>query len=578
MDHGATSDDAVITVSLAELGRELAAMDDAQLAAYLEGLEPEDLDALEQAVAAAEAEAGMSDEAARLAREHESTAARYARWWSDPAAFAAEALVWPEGNQLHGYQAEALTTLATRLRLVLRKLRGAGGSAIAAITVLWFAVTRDYYGVDWKIVTTASVQRQLDEYLWPEIHKWAPRLRWELLGRAPWERGSELLLQGIKLAHGQAFAASPGDASTIEGLHATQVLVVMDEAKGIRVPVFDALEGGATRYGPETGATMYVLALSTAGPTEGRFYQLATGQKGPNWARQHITLEEAVAAGQVSASSIDELRQLWGEDSVLFANHCLGDFKDDAANTVIPLAWVSVAEERWLSLSAGERAVAAELAGIDVAREGADRSILIAMGGDVAGVPVELTRGDGPTTAASSLTWVSLAPAGPLVLVDSEGVGASVYDAFKRGYRDLGRRVHEFRAGTASKWTDSSGLLRFYDLRSAAWWHLRELLDPALGATLCLPPHDKLRGDLTAPKWEDRGTRGIKVETKDTIRKRLGRSTDHGDALVMAAWGRVLRRGLGVTPRIGTAEKAKSRRPETEDGGWLDGDVWTEGV
>ena len=39
--------------------------------------------------------------------------------------------------------------------------------------------------------------------------------------------------------------------------------------------------------------------------------------------------------------------------------------------------------------------------------------------------------------------------------------------------------------------------------------------------------------DLTTPTFEV-GSRGIKVETKEEIVKRLGRSPDRGDAVVMA--------------------------------------------
>ena len=165
-------------------------------------------------------------------------------------------------------------------------------------------------------------------------------------------------------------------------------------------------------------------------------------------------------------------------------------------------------------------------------------------------------------------------PQGPLVVVDSEGVGASVYDAFRTGYRDLGRRVVPFRAGTGTEWKDHSGLLRFANLRSAAWWHLRELLDPALGATLALPPDDKLSGDLTTPKWRDT-SRGIVIESKDDIRKRLGRSTDAGDAVVMGLWGRIMARGLALRPVKSTSSE-KAGRAGDDGEGLVGGDVWTE--
>jgi hypothetical protein len=48
-----------------------------------------------------------------------------------------------------------------------------------------------------------------------------------------------------------------------------------------------------------------------------------------------------------------------------------------------------------------------------------------------------------------------------------------------------------------------------------------------------LPPDPLLLADLTAPTFEIT-SRGIKVETKEEVIKRLGRSPDRGDAVVMA--------------------------------------------
>jgi hypothetical protein len=64
---------------------------------------------------------------------------------------------------------------------------------------------------------------------------------------------------------------------------------------------------------------------------------------------------------------------------------------------------------------------------------------------------------------------------------------------------------------------------------------MRELLDPAFGSTVALPPDDLLTGDLTAPRRGKMTSGGkLTVESKLDIRKRLGRSTDDGDAVVMA--------------------------------------------
>ena len=70
--------------------------------------------------------------------------------------------------------------------------------------------------------------------------------------------------------------------------------------------------------------------------------------------------------------------------------------------------------------------------------------------------------------------------------------------------------------------------------RSAAWWTMRTALDPSGDPDICLPDDEMLLGDLSAPQWTVTSSGRIQVESKDDIRKRLGRSTDDGDAVVQA--------------------------------------------
>ncbi len=86
--------------------------------------------------------------------------------------------------------------------------------------------------------------------------------------------------------------------------------------------------------------------------------------------------------------------------------------------------------------------------------------------------------------------------------------------------------------------------MQFLNLRAAAWWHLREQLDPAYGATLALPEDDELTADLIAPHYAMTCAGKLQVESKDEIRSRLGRSTDRGDAVVEARFDAA--RGVGA--------------------------------
>jgi hypothetical protein len=117
-------------------------------------------------------------------------------------------------------------------------------------------------------------------------------------------------------------------------------------------------------------------------------------------------------------------------------------------------------------------------------------------------------------------------------VVDVIGIGAGVFDSL----REQGLKPSAFNAAGKADGHDRSGELGFLNLRAEAWWRLREALDPAFGATLALPPDDQLIADLTTPKYTETSRGLIQIEAKDELRKRLGRSTDSADAVVMACF------------------------------------------
>ena len=69
--------------------------------------------------------------------------------------------------------------------------------------------------------------------------------------------------------------------------------------------------------------------------------------------------------------------------------------------------------------------------------------------------------------------------------------------------------------------------------KAAAWWALRDALDPAHGSSVALPPSRELRADLCSVRWSKQSN-GIKLEDKAEVKRRIGRSPDLGDAYVMA--------------------------------------------
>jgi len=103
--------------------------------------------------------------------------------------------------------------------------------------------------------------------------------------------------------------------------------------------------------------------------------------------------------------------------------------------------------------------------------------------------------------------------------------------------------------------------LRYANIRTEAYWTLREALDPTQpgGATLALPPDKELLADLTAPTFETKSGKGgmvIHLEAKEKLVNRLRRSPDKGDATVMCWWSGA----KAITDATAWREEMASRR------------------
>ena len=118
----------------------------------------------------------------------------------------------------------------------------------------------------------------------------------------------------------------------------------------------------------------------------------------------------------------------------------------------------------------------------------------------------------------------------PLTMIDVIGIGSSPYDIAKlQGLQPIAMNASE-----KSYKRDRSAKLSFANKRAEWWWKFREALDPNYNPQITLPDNPKIVAELTAPLWS-LTMRGILIESKDEIKKRLGRSTNLGDAIVMVA-------------------------------------------
>ena len=140
------------------------------------------------------------------------------------------------------------------------------------------------------------------------------------------------------------------------------------------------------------------------------------------------------------------------------------------------------------------------------------------------------------------------------VHVDVIGIGASVVDHLDAF---IGTRVVPVNGAAASEDRDFSGNLRFANVRAATWWAFREALAPERVSKVALPRDQRLFADLVSPCYR-LTARGIQIEDKADIKRRLGRSPDRGDAVVLAAMRTALFRDRR---RAGRVNVIRSLRP-----------------
>jgi hypothetical protein len=475
--------------------------------------------------------AALEELAALKARLAQIKGAGIARYVHDPLGFIEAAVKFKRGGGLAAYQAEIIRDLPVHKRMAIRGPRGLGKSALVSLIVLWFALTRDAAGIDWKIGTTAGSWAQLESYLWPEITKWSNNLDWTVIGREPFHPRNELMTTKLRLRNGLALAASPEKPDVIEGLHADAVLVVIDEAKIVTPGIFDSIEGAFSGAGEGSDLEAYALAFSTPGEPSGRFYDIHARKPGlEDWHVRHVTLDEAVAAGRMTRQWAAQRKRLWGENSALYQNHVLGEFCADDEDAVIPLRWVEAAFDRWRAWDREGRPdpEGIKTVGVDVARSGLDKSGAAVRHGNVITRIVTWAKADTMETTGK-VKGIMESEHGATAVVDVIGIGAGVYDRL----REQGVAAEPFNAGRKTTRRDKTGQFGFFNQRAWGWWNLRQELEMP-GSDLALPPDDELAGDLTAMHWKITSDGKIQVESKDDIRKRIGRSTDRGDMVMQA--------------------------------------------
>lgn len=492
------------------------------------------------------------------------------------------------GEHLWSDQVRIMESVRDYRRTAVPACHGPGKSWSAARLVAWWLDVHP--PGEAFVVTTAPTDKQVKAILWREISRAHKRgdLDGDVLQTAEWKIGGELVAYGRKPAD--------HDEHAFQGIHARYVLVIMDEACGIPPQLWTAATTLLTNEdarllaigNPDDPMSEFARVCDGADRTRGGMSALNwhvipisvfatpnfSGEAVPDELRRDLTsrmwaeefardvggpllvdAHRALLAGIDSGLSLDaayldltaEQRKII-EGSPLYVSKVLGWFPADSSDGVILWSWLKAC-----TLNPTDLVGSVQL-GIDVGgSDSGDETVIYERIGMTVGRRWSVRSADPEVVLERCLEAIDEAqPAA--VKIDSIGIGWGIMGSIRR------ERPHVYVVGVnVAEAASQKG--RFLNLRSQLWWEVGRGLSKDQAWDLSAVTEESTLAELAAPQWhEDRSGR-IVVESKDDIRKRLGRSTDNADALLLAFYQAAEpAHGSRSTRRVRTGADLATRR------------------
>lgn len=418
------------------------------------------------------------------------------------------------GEFLWSKQAEIFESVRDNRRTAVHSCHSTGKSFGAARVAAWWIGC--HAPGDAFVVTSAPTGAQVRAILWREIGR--AHARGNLVGRTnqtEWHMsmpaGNEEMV---------AFGRKPAefDPAAFQGIHAPYVLVIFDEACGIPEALWEAAD---TLIANENSR---FLAIGNPDDPITEFGEVCKPGSGWNVIKigWHDTpnatgefVPQAVADQLISAVWVEEKRKKWGKDNPYYISKVLGEFPETTSAGLISIKRIREARERELTES-----VPIEL-GVDVGA-GGDKSVVACRRGPVVRILQRDQNPDTMQTCGNIINLLKLTGAS-VAKVDEIGIGRGVVDRAE----ELEQPVLGVNVGQSP--VDKEG---FMNLRAEGYWALRERFED--GTIDIDPDDDDLAAQLADLDYKRTSSGKIQIEAKEQIKRRLGRSPDDADAVMLA--------------------------------------------
>ena len=410
---------------------------------------------------------------------------------------------------------------------------GIGKTALVAMLILWAMSTRPHLAG----AVTANTQSQLKTKTWRELSVWHKRAI-----NAHWFKWTATSFHAIESPETWCINAIPQSENNPEafaGLHAENVLVIYDEASAIPDNIWEVTEGAMTT------ANCFWFAFGNPTRTSGRFRECFRSLS-HRWHTRQIDSRESRMANR---AEIDKWIEDFGEDSDFVRVRVKGQFPRMSTAQLISEEVAENARLRMVPKRVYERYPV--ILGVDVARYGDDRSVVIRRQGPVAWVP-ETFREISTMELSGKVYEMWKEYKAEAVCVDGIGVGAGVVDRLE----EMGVPVVDVQSAAMAE-----DKRKYRNSRAEIWCRMADWLESG-----SIPDSKELVIELTAMEYGLNEKMQYVLESTDSVKERIGVSPDVATSLAMTmADTSQIARVLGSD----TTQPARTVRPARRMNAWV---------
>jgi len=400
----------------------------------------------------------------------------------------------------------------------------AGNSLSKSFTVARIALWFLYTHYPCTVVTTAPSQTQVEEIIWREIAS-AHGLAKVPLGGTVLKTHLDLQRDNkTKKWFATGFATRPDtvtlQATRVQGFHNENVLIIMDEAAGIPTEIWDAVNKLLTT------PRQKLIAIGNPTVPTGDFVNCF---KNKNFNKITVSVLDSpnykagkeIIPGLSGREFVEQVIERYGADSNYYKAMVLGEIPSEDVDALIPIAWIEKAEGAVVKYPFG---YVKKFIVWDVADGGDDLHVIKAFENTTEIDSVELRSKT--IEEAEPYVWRLLRKTGSnAIVVDCDGVGRVAYSLLEQS-KDKKTFIIPFEG--------SSNLVNepqvFKNRRHEAHWKMREMFEKGMISISSIPEQ---REELASIKLAPDRNGFVAVEKKEYLKKRIGRSPDRGDTIMM---------------------------------------------